>query len=267
MQEASLDGGLRVTRADSKSPRSRMPERPAVAVDLVGVEGQHLVEPDSRPLSAVSRTGSFTSSAPSWRTGRSAPASPTGHLASGIEVDFVLCDMQLALEAKSSERITRDHLTGLRSLVEDHPASADASWSAGSPGRAERTTGSRSCPPRPSCGGSGRGSSWRKRFPLLQEAEHRRSEGGGRLGPRHAPSRANRMERAQGSAAVCAEPPETAAPGNPATHPVRRGRPPRSGRSGPQAGGLPGFAASPGRRGTRLALQGGLAAMARPSTR
>ena len=42
-------------------------------------------------------------------------------LASGIEVDFVLGDMQIAIEAKSSERITRDHLKGLRSLVEDHP--------------------------------------------------------------------------------------------------------------------------------------------------
>ena len=42
-------------------------------------------------------------------------------LASGVEVDFVLGDMQLAIEAKSSTRITRDHLKGLRSLVEDHP--------------------------------------------------------------------------------------------------------------------------------------------------
>lgn len=42
-------------------------------------------------------------------------------LASGIEVDFVLGDMRVAIEAKSSERITRDHLNGLRSLVEDHP--------------------------------------------------------------------------------------------------------------------------------------------------
>lgn len=42
-------------------------------------------------------------------------------LASGIEVDFVLGDMQLAIEAKSSERITRDHLKGLRSLAVDHP--------------------------------------------------------------------------------------------------------------------------------------------------
>jgi predicted AAA+ superfamily ATPase len=42
-------------------------------------------------------------------------------LASGIEVDFVLGDMQVAIEAKSSALVTRDHLKGLRSLVEDHP--------------------------------------------------------------------------------------------------------------------------------------------------
>jgi len=42
-------------------------------------------------------------------------------LASGIEVDFVLGDMQVAIEAKSSARITRDHLKGLRTLAEDHP--------------------------------------------------------------------------------------------------------------------------------------------------
>ena len=42
-------------------------------------------------------------------------------LASGIEVDFVVGDMRLAIEAKSSARITRDHLKGLRSLAEDHP--------------------------------------------------------------------------------------------------------------------------------------------------
>ncbi|MEB2346458.1 MAG: DUF4143 domain-containing protein [Deltaproteobacteria bacterium] len=42
-------------------------------------------------------------------------------LASGIEVDFIVGDMQVAIEAKSSERITRDHLQGLRSLAEDHP--------------------------------------------------------------------------------------------------------------------------------------------------
>jgi predicted AAA+ superfamily ATPase len=42
-------------------------------------------------------------------------------LASGVEVDFVLGDMRLAIEAKSSERVTSDHLAGLRSLVQDHP--------------------------------------------------------------------------------------------------------------------------------------------------
>ncbi len=42
-------------------------------------------------------------------------------LAGGTEVDFVLGDMQLAVGAKASARITRDHLKGLRSLVEDHP--------------------------------------------------------------------------------------------------------------------------------------------------
>ena len=42
-------------------------------------------------------------------------------LAGGTEVDFVLGDMQLAVEAKASARVTSDHLKGLRSLVEDHP--------------------------------------------------------------------------------------------------------------------------------------------------
>ena len=42
-------------------------------------------------------------------------------LAGGAEVDFILGDMQLAVEAKASARITRDHLKGLRSLAEDHP--------------------------------------------------------------------------------------------------------------------------------------------------
>ena len=42
-------------------------------------------------------------------------------LASGIEVDFVLGDMRVAIEAKSSARITRDQLKGLRTLIEDQP--------------------------------------------------------------------------------------------------------------------------------------------------
>lgn len=42
-------------------------------------------------------------------------------LASGIEVDFIVNDMQLAIEAKASRRVTADHLRGLRALVRDHP--------------------------------------------------------------------------------------------------------------------------------------------------
>ncbi len=42
-------------------------------------------------------------------------------LASGIEVDFIINDMQLALEAKATPRVTSDHLKGLRTLIEDHP--------------------------------------------------------------------------------------------------------------------------------------------------
>ena len=42
-------------------------------------------------------------------------------LASGIEVDFIVNDMELAIEAKSSAKITSDHLHGLREIVKDHP--------------------------------------------------------------------------------------------------------------------------------------------------
>jgi len=42
-------------------------------------------------------------------------------LASGIEVDFIVNDMQLAIEAKATAKVTADHLKGLRSLVQDHP--------------------------------------------------------------------------------------------------------------------------------------------------
>ncbi|MBI4313386.1 MAG: ATP-binding protein [Candidatus Omnitrophica bacterium] len=42
-------------------------------------------------------------------------------LASGIEVDFIVGDMELAIEAKSSSRITSDHLRGLREIIKDHP--------------------------------------------------------------------------------------------------------------------------------------------------
>ena len=42
-------------------------------------------------------------------------------LPSGIEVDFLLGDIDLAIEAKSSARITRTHLKGLRTLLDEHP--------------------------------------------------------------------------------------------------------------------------------------------------
>ncbi len=42
-------------------------------------------------------------------------------LPSGIEVDFIVGDMQMAIEAKASARITRNHLKGLRTLAEEHP--------------------------------------------------------------------------------------------------------------------------------------------------
>ena len=42
-------------------------------------------------------------------------------LASGVEVDFIVGDMRLAVEAKATAKVTRDHLRGLRQLRVDHP--------------------------------------------------------------------------------------------------------------------------------------------------
>lgn len=42
-------------------------------------------------------------------------------LASGIEVDFIVNHVEVAVEAKSARKITSDHLRGLRHLQEDHP--------------------------------------------------------------------------------------------------------------------------------------------------
>ena len=42
-------------------------------------------------------------------------------LSGGTEVDFILNDMSLAVEAKSSARIGTRHLRGLRSLIKDYP--------------------------------------------------------------------------------------------------------------------------------------------------
>jgi predicted AAA+ superfamily ATPase len=42
-------------------------------------------------------------------------------LASGIEVDFIVDDLRLAIEAKATPRAHVDHLRGLRELARDHP--------------------------------------------------------------------------------------------------------------------------------------------------
>lgn len=42
-------------------------------------------------------------------------------LTSGVEVDFIVNDMEVAVEAKATAKITSDHLKNLRSLVKDHP--------------------------------------------------------------------------------------------------------------------------------------------------
>ncbi len=42
-------------------------------------------------------------------------------LASGLEVDFIIGSMQVAVEAKASKKIHQDHLKGLRNLKEDFP--------------------------------------------------------------------------------------------------------------------------------------------------
>ena len=42
-------------------------------------------------------------------------------LAGGTEVDFVVNDMELAIEAKSSHKVSSNHLKALRSLALDHP--------------------------------------------------------------------------------------------------------------------------------------------------
>lgn len=42
-------------------------------------------------------------------------------LAGGTEVDFIVNDMQVGIEAKSTTKITSDHLRGLRELAIEHP--------------------------------------------------------------------------------------------------------------------------------------------------
>lgn len=42
-------------------------------------------------------------------------------LTSGAEVDFIVDDMKVAIEAKATTKVTDTHLRGLRDLVKDHP--------------------------------------------------------------------------------------------------------------------------------------------------
>lgn len=42
-------------------------------------------------------------------------------LAGGVEVDFIVNDLEVAIEAKGTAKVTADHLRGLRELVRDHP--------------------------------------------------------------------------------------------------------------------------------------------------
>jgi predicted AAA+ superfamily ATPase len=42
-------------------------------------------------------------------------------LTTGAEVDFIVNDMEAAIEAKATRRVTSDHTKGLRQLKEDHP--------------------------------------------------------------------------------------------------------------------------------------------------
>ncbi len=58
----------------------------------------------------------------SWNKYREAGASlALWRLASGIEVDFVVNDMEVAIDVKAARKITSDHLKGLRHLRQDHP--------------------------------------------------------------------------------------------------------------------------------------------------
>jgi uncharacterized protein len=42
-------------------------------------------------------------------------------LASGTEVDFIVNDLEVAIEAKGTANVTADHLRGLREIARDHP--------------------------------------------------------------------------------------------------------------------------------------------------
>jgi len=43
-------------------------------------------------------------------------------LENGVEVDFILNDMEIAIECKAVQNIKSDHLKNLRLLQEEHPS-------------------------------------------------------------------------------------------------------------------------------------------------
>lgn len=59
-------------------------------------------------------------------------------LTTGVEVDFVVNDMQAAVEAKATRKVTSDDLKGLRNLREDHPRLGTA-WVVSLEAKARRT--------------------------------------------------------------------------------------------------------------------------------
>lgn len=59
-------------------------------------------------------------------------------LTSGFEVDFIVNDMQVAIEAKATRKVTSDDLKGLRAIRQDHPRVA-TSWVVSLEPKARRT--------------------------------------------------------------------------------------------------------------------------------
>jgi predicted AAA+ superfamily ATPase len=59
-------------------------------------------------------------------------------LTSGAEVDFIANDMEVAIEAKATRKVTADDLKAIRTLREDHPRLA-AAWVVSLETRSRRT--------------------------------------------------------------------------------------------------------------------------------
>ena len=54
------------------------------------------------------------------RPKRRVAAAPKFYLTTGVEVDFIVNDMKIAIEAKATAKVTDHHLKGLRELAKDH---------------------------------------------------------------------------------------------------------------------------------------------------